>query len=969
MSLSAAALAAVPSCTRQLSPAAPSAKVARTTDGRLAPRRCELLDFDWRFKPLPAFEFKDAVGLTDWKWTRGEANQAKLMANPDLDTSGPDWKTTNPDTFNSDHAQMDYTGYAWFRTLLPELAGPGRAVSFTHVDDNAEIYLNGKLLDSHRGWSSRFMVNLDSAWKTGGPNVLTVRVENTGGQGGIYGNVLLGRLPEPAVPLFSEDINDSSWRQVQLPHDYVVEGEYSAGADTDHGSLPVYAAWYRKKFSLDLADAGKSVWLYFEGVYRDAKIYVNGTLISRHPGGYTSFHVDLTNAVRFGEENLLALYVDPADFEGWWYEGGGIYRHVWLNIADHVHVAPWGVYVTSEVADVTGTPSAKLQIETLVANRTPDSQNCSVSSTVLDPDGNVVGAATASLVVPPGPIPPQAREQILSSGDVDQPGYLHSGTKVVQEIHLTSARLWSLEERNRYTVITGISRGGKLVDRHSQKFGIRTLRFDPNDGFFLNEKPVKLNGVCNHQDFVGVGIGMTDSLLYYRMKRLQEFGCNAIRCSHNPMTPAMYDACDQLGLLVMDENRHPGSSLAVKSWNGQPYDNTWHVESMVLRDRNHPSVIMWSMWNEEFAIQNSPFARQMMTALIQAVQKHDRTRPVTCANNSGAEDQAWKGGVADAEDILGVNYNYQDFDILHREYPNKMLFGSEIGSNLECRGVYHTDKVAAHQTSYMSPDESWQPLGSRKFVAGGFYWTGFDYRGETTPFGWPEINSNFGFLDMCGFPKDHAFYWKAWWQRNQPLVHIFPHWNWPGREGENIPVWCFSNCDEVELFLNGRSLGKKVMEAFRYLKWHDVVYQPGRLEARGYIHGQLVAQKIVETTGAPAAIQLVPDRTELIADGQDTVPITVGVVDAAGRIVPTADNKILFEVSGAGSNAGVGNGDPSCHEPNQANYRSAFNGYCMVLARAARTAGTLRVTASATGLSRATVRLTVTGAKAPSQPV
>ena len=738
----------------------------------MSPRRCELLDFDWRFKPMPAPKLKDEVTLNEWAWTKEQPGQAvDMMTKPGLDTSGPDWETAT-----TDNAQMDFTGHAWFRAGLPALSEPHRVVSFTHVDDNCEVYLNGKLLATHEGWDLPFVVNLDPAWKTDGSNVLAVRVENTGGPGGIYGNVSAGSLPASEQPeqYFSQEIDDSSWRKVQLPHDYIVEGEFSSKADTGHGSLPVYPAWYRKKFSLNAADQDKCVWLYFEGVFRDAKIYINGKLVGRHPDGYTSFHVDIADAVHFGGENLLAVYVDPSHFEGWWYEGGGIYRHVWLNVADKTHVAPWGVYVTSDVADVTGAPSAKLRIETTIANRLPDAQNCSVVSTVLDPDGRIVGMAKDSLVVPPTLIPTDARETILSSDDVEQPSYLHTGTKLTQEVNLSSARLWSLEDRNRYTVETRVLRDGKVVDRHTQKFGIRTLRFDPNDGFFLNEKSVKLNGVCNHQDFVGVGIGMTDSLLYYRMKKLQEFGCNAIRCSHNPMTPAMYEACDELGLLVMDENRHPGSSIATKSWVGQPYSNTWHVESMVLRDRNHPSIIMWSMWNEEWNIQDDPFARKMMDYLMEAVHKHDRTRPVTCANNSDAAKNAWSGGVADAEDILGVNYNYQDFDILHKEFPDKMVFGSEIGSNCECRGIYQTDKEAAHLTSYMSPDGSWEPLGSRPFVAGGFYWTGFDYRGETVPFDWPEINSNFGFLDMCGFPKDAAYYWKAWWHAKPAPGAYFP---------------------------------------------------------------------------------------------------------------------------------------------------------------------------------------------------
>jgi beta-galactosidase len=288
-----------------------------------------------------------------------------------------------------------------------------------------------------------------------------------------------------------------------------------------------------------------------------------------------------------------------------------------------------------------------------------------------------------------------------------------------------------------------------------------------------------------------------------------------------------------------------------------------------------------------------------------------------------------------------------------------MIFGSEIGSNLEARGIYHTDKAAAHQSSYMAPDDSWESIGRRQFVAGGFYWTGFDYRGETTPFDWPEINSNFGFLDMCGFPKDQAYYWKSWWQQDQPLVHIFPHWNWPDKQGQNVPVWCFSNCEEIELLLNGKSLGRKKMERFRHLRWNDVVYEPGKLEARGYNQGRLAASHTVETTGAPAAIKLASDRSRLRADGQDTAAIAVSIVDTHGRVVPTAGHQVSFTITGAGVNAGVGNGDPASHEPNQAGARSAFNGWCMVLARAARVPGSIRLTASAEGLAPATLDLSV----------
>ena len=613
MGLSAAALVAMPSCTRKSA----QSEAHLPADGGKEPRRCELLDFDWCFRPVPAPDPKGAVALERWVWTRENSGATPdKMSSPDLDTSGSEWKRVDTST-----PQMDYAGYAWFRTVLPELEWPGRTVAFRHVDDNAEVYLNGKLLDSHKGWDSPFTVYVDPAWRVGGPNVLVVRVENIGGPGGIYGDVSLRRLAVSEL-FFRPDCDETAWRKVQLPHDYIVEGQYSFQADTSHGSLPVYPAWYRKRFSLEAADQGKCVWLYFEGVFRDAHIYVNGTLVGRHADGYTSFHLDISDAVHFGKDNLLAVSVDPTAFEGWWYEGGGIYRHVWLNVADKTHVSPWGVYVMSEVTRVTDSPSAKLRIVTTVANRTGETQTCSVVSTVLDPAGRVAGVATDRLLAPSTPIPADARDKILLSPDVDQPSYLHTGTPLTQELTISSVRLWSLEECNLYTLVTEISRNGKVVDRHTQRFGIRTLRFDPEAGFFLNGEPVKLNGVCNHQDFAGVGIGLTYSLLYYRLNKLKEFGCNAIRCSHNPMAPAMYAACDELGLLVMDENRHPGSAVSAKSWVGQPYSNSWHVESMVLRDRNHPSVIMWTMWNEEFGIQNTPFEREMMAALREAVHKH-----------------------------------------------------------------------------------------------------------------------------------------------------------------------------------------------------------------------------------------------------------------------------------------------------------------------------------------------------------
>ncbi len=895
-----------------------------------SPRRRELLDPDWRFKLADATEVQlaQAAAIENWAWRSGTAAEEPAMLNPDLDTTKGDWRPTR-----SGANAMTRNGFAWFHTTLPALPGSNRTLRFECVDDNGVIYLNGKKIFEHQGWASSFDVPLDSAWRSDGPNVLVVLVQNTGGNGGITKPVTLGILPAKARfddPAF----DDSSWRRLDLPHDYGVEGVYDEKADDGHGHLPVLPAWYRRRLAIPASDKGKRLWLYFEGVFRDATIYLNGRQIAFQSDGYDSFHVDITDHVNYGSTNLLAVHVDPRNFEGWWYEGGGIYRHVWLNVADPMHVVPWGVYVISDVKDVLANPSAALTIQTRITNAGAATGDVTLQTEILDPDGKVAASVRSSHAAPAG-----------------------QEFEAEQKVNLPAARLWSLEQRNRYRAVSTILRGSNVVDRHEQRFGIRTIRFDADKGFFLNEKPVKIQGVCNHQDFIGVGIAIPDSLFYYRMNKLKEVGCNAIRCSHNPMTPAMYEACDELGLLVMDETRHPGSAVVTKAYVGQDYSDTQHIENWVRRDRNYPSVIMWSLSNEEWDVQSVAFGATMLAALMKAVHKHDSTRPISTAVNAGT-GQGWIVGYGSVEDLLGVNYNYRDYDWLHQQYPKKPIFGSETASDVSCRGNYAKDDKLAHCSAYTTPEASWEPLGAREFVAGGFVWTGFDYRGEPTPYHWPEVNSNFGILDMCGFPKDNAMYYKAWWKQNEPMVHVYPHWNWPGSEGKNRPLRCHSNCEEVELIVNGTSQGRKPVRRFRGLQWENVVHQPGKVEARGYIGGKLAASTIVETTGAPASLRLSVDRTRLAADGQDTVAVAVAVVDAQGRVVPTASNMVHFSVEGNAINSGVGNGDPSCHEPNQAGSRSAFNGLCMVLVKATRRAGSIRLTAAADGLASASLTLT-----------
>jgi len=898
-----------------------------------SPRQRIRLDAGWRFHLAEAPALENAVAITDWRWKPDDngANDAAQMADPALDTSGADWQSakTGDDIF---HGRL---GFAWMRTTLPAMTGPGRILHFNRVDDNGTVYLNGKLLLRHEGWDDPFDVPLDSAWNATGPNVLAVLVENTDGEGGITRPATLGvraesHLGDPSQPGF----DDSLWRTVHLPHDYVVEGTFTPDADTGHGSLPVAPAWYRKTFTLPTEDKGKSVWIDFDGVYRDAKVYLNGQLLGEHPSGYTSFRYDIRDVAHYGEPNVLAVSVDPRHFEGWWYEGGGIYRHVWLNVADRVHVAPWGTLVTAALPEPG--PSGQVAPATLT-----------IKTMLTNADAAVAAVELVSKVVD---------DRGISVGEVSTPVTVAAGRseETAQQIVVAHPRLWSLETPRLYRLLTTVRRGDHMVDTVETPFGIRTIRFDAAQGFFLNGKHVEIQGACNHQDFAGVGIGVPDGLEAWRVQKLKEIGCNAWRMSHNPPTPELLDACDRLGMLVMDENRHLGDTFNMKTSRGTPYSDMSELDSMVLRDRNHPSIILWSMCNEE-PLQSTPEGARIFSAMRQETLRLDPSRPVSCAMNDGRPL-----GIALVEDIRGFNYGPGDYAGYHQQFPTMPLYGSEVGSSTETRGIYADDPAKGYVTAYdihgaNTAQDTWTPIASQPFMAGGFVWTGFDYKGEPSPYGWPCINSHFGILDMCGFPKDDGYYYQVMWG-GRPRVHIFPHWNWPGKEGQPISVWAYSNADQVELFLNGKSLGRKDMPRYRHLEW-SVPYTPGTLEARAYTNGRVVATDRVETTGAPAALRLKTDRTTLTADGEDVTVVEVDVVDAQGRIVPIADNRITFSVSGAGQIAGVGNGDPSDHDPDKADLRRAFNGRCAVLVGATDQAGPIHLTATSPGLASAQLDL------------
>ena len=897
-----------------------------------------LMDAGWRFlrgEPAgtPATTLPGTPVLR-WRWTADDAGQsdAARMADPALETAAVGWQAaaTGEETF---HGRV---GFAWFRTTLPDTSGPVRSLHFEGVEDNATVYLNGQRLAYHEGWDDPFDVPLGAAWKVNGPNVLAVLVENTAGGGGIIGPVLLqnGATSVASGPA-RLDFNDHAWRTVHLPHDYVIEGTFDPKADAGHGSLPTTTGWYRKTFDLPGSDRGKSLWVDFDGVYRDSKVWLNGHFLGRHPSGYTSFRYDVTPYANCGGRNVLAVSVDPRHTEGWWYEGGGIYRHVWLNVADPVHAAPWGTFVTAQLPEPGPTDlaaSASLIIKTTVANASEAAAACAVDSSVVDVAGRTVAVVSTPAVIPAG-----------------------QSLEAAQQTTVARPHLWSLETPYLYHLVTTVRRDGKVVDTTETPFGIRTLRFDPDTGFYLNGKPVKIQGVCNHQDFVGVGIGVPDTLEAWRVKKLKEMGANGWRMSHNPPTPGLLDACDRLGMLVMDENRHLGDGAA----------NLSEVANMVRRDRNHPSIVLWSMCNEENGAQGKAAGADVFKAMRTTVLQNDTTRPVTSAMNGGWFDP----GFATVEDILGINYGLGNSDKFHQLHPAMPIFGSETASTLTTRGEYADDKARVFVSSYNMTDYSWKDIAGRPFVFGSFVWTGFDYKGEPTPYVWPCVNSHFGILDTCGFPKDNYYYYQSWW-KTQPVVHLMPHWNWPDRAGQNVRVIAFSNAARVELFLNGVSLGAKDMPRNEHLEW-SVRYEPGTLSAKGYdSDGKVIASDMVQTTGAPAALKLKTDRINLTPDGEDLTMVEVDVVDAQGRIVPTADNRVTFSVRGAGFVAGVGNGNPGDHDPDRGSSRRAFNGKCLVIVGVGERPGDVQLTAASPGLKSAGLGLRADSeAKAASRAV
>lgn len=945
-------------------------------------RERKAIDDGWRFKVEPAIVVpsgNNTVAISDWliSATAGGEADAPKMTGLSVDTTG--W---TPAQVGEDLSSRFRDRYVWYRTDLSAvlqrhpLQGP-RSLFFVGAGQRAVVYLNGRKITEHTdnvrslnasevlqtghvaednasqfteidGIPQCFEVCVEPFLQAQGPNILTVmiRVSAKDLPNGIRGNVILfSGFPPETQPEF----DDSQWREVRVPHDYVVEGKFDERFNNQRAALPLPRAYYRRALEIPQDCVGKSLWLEFDGIYRDSRVWLNGHFLGNHPSGYTGSSYDISHYVNYGGKNELVIAVDPRVAEGWWYEGGGIYRHAWLNVADPLHVAPLGTQVLTTVNDVTSnSPSANVVVKTRVVNQGAHDETTTLVSTLLDPEGKEVARTNTEVLVRAG-----AEEEFAQTAAV------------------TRVRLWSCETPQLYRVRTQVLRAGAVVDHSTTTIGFRTLRFDADKGFFLNEKPVKIRGFCNHHDFAGVGIAMPDNLQEWRIKKLQEMGANAWRCSHSVPSPEFLDACDRLGMLVLDENRHLASTVDRKTGSGEGYvaDDFSELDFMLRRDRNHPSVILWCLANEE---KDTPANSELLRKLIA------HTRELDDRLTTGAIIFADGVGIESVPDVSGLNYSHKTYDLVRKNLPHKPLLSTENGSARATRGVYfdypatedpkknppyYIRNYSTWFASKLAPEANenitqWKPIAEREWLAGGFYWTGFDYKGEPSPSLWPAISSHFGMFDLCGFPKDNYYYYKAWWTE-QPVIHIMPHWNWVGeKEGQPMRVVVFSNCPKVELLLNGKSLGVQDMPRYASVEW-EVPYQPGKLEARGTLADGHVIADVVETTGEPAALRIRTDMTQLRPNHQDIAVAEVSVVDREGRVVPTAHDRISFTVTGPGSIAGVGNGDPICHEPDLASERNAFNGRCAALVRAGGEAGLLTITAQAPGLLPASLSVEV----------
>jgi beta-galactosidase len=744
-----------------------------------------------------------------------------------------------------------------------------------------------------------------------------------------YGiSVLFSKSGSAVNTAIDPRFDDRGWRTLSLPHDWAVELPFVNSDNADvmaHGYKPVGAVfpetsigWYRKHFTVAKADSGRRYQIQFDGIFRDAEIWLNGFYLGNNKSGYLGVAYDITDYINFTKDNVLVVRVDATQYEGWFYEGAGIYRHVWLSEFNNLHIIADEVFTYTKI---TGS-SAEVTVEVPIENQNLTSSSSLVQVFLSNQQGKIVASSPA---------------QSLSLNPRDR-------KSLKLNLSVTNPTLWSVENPYLYKLRIEVSQGGKIIDQYKTRIGIRTIDVKAN-GVFVNGNHIKLQGVNCHQDHAGVGSALPDYLQYYRIGLLRNMGVNAYRTSHHAPTPELLEACDSLGMLVLDEHRLLNSSPEYID----------QFERLVKRDRNHPSVFMWSIGNEEGWIHTTSVGKRIAQTFIGLQKDLDPTRTCTYAADL---PNVFKG----INEVIPVrSFNYRQFAVAdyHKDHPTQPIIGTEMGSTVTTRGVYEKDSLRGYVPDqditapwWASKAEDWWTLAApNDFWLGGFVWTGLDYRGEPTPYQWPNINSHFGIMDMCGFPKNIYYYYQSWWT-DKDVLHISPHWNWHDKRGKPIDVWVNSNADSVTLLLNGKSLGTKKMPRNSHLNW-KVNYAPGRLEAIGYKKGKKIHAK-VETTGAPAEVVITPYKTTLLADGTDVSIINVSVIDQDGREVPNADNMIRFTITGNAKIIGVGNGDSSSHEPDKCSdgtwQRSLFNGKCQLIVQAGAKPDLIHIEAKAENL-------------------
>ncbi len=748
------------------------------------------------------------------------------------------------------------------------------------------------------------------------------------------------------------DFDHSGWRTLDLPHDWGIEGPFTTEVNYKGGYLPYPGTgWYRKSFEVP-ADA-RCVRIEFDGIMRNSKVWLNGEYVGGWPYGYTSFVLDLTDKVNRGGENQMAVRVENQDYSSRWYPGSGIYRNVWLTYTQPVHIAQWGTYVTT--AEVTN-DTATIEIRTTVLNTLDKDVQVKVETFILDNEGTMVTNLVSEIEIEPG-----------------------SENELTQQLKVDNPQLWDIESPDIYKAVSRVLSEGKMVDHFETPFGIRTFRFDPDEGFFLNERHLKLKGVNMHHGLGPLGVAVNRRATERQLEIMQEMGVNAIRCAHNPPSPEQLDLCDKIGILVIDETFDTWSEAKGDVPNDYSiWFDEWaarDTEALIRRDRNHPSVILWSIGNEVMNL-GTDRGKEDARMLAGICRRLDPTRPVIAGVHLSVD---FDKELAAIFDVFGMNYWQDRYAEIRERFPEMPLLSTESSATLSSRGFYEFPVKETYEawlhlneakqiSSYdlvntgfgALPDVelSWQ---EKPWLAGTFVWSGFDYHGEPDPYEgdmFPAHSSYFGIVDMCGFKKDRFYLYQSQWT-SDPMIHLLPHWNWEGREGGTTPVYVYSNCAKVELFVNGKSHGTQSKVAGKYrFRWNDVVYQPGSIRAVGYDKdGNAKCEKEIKTAGPASRILLEADRSNLLADGKDLSFVTVKITDKDGNLCPLADQKVQFEVRGAGILECVGNGDPTCIESYQANERSAFHGMCLLVVKSGHEPGEIRIFATSTGLERAEMTL------------